>query len=178
MKNVKCVHPIKVNRIIREFLEDVIVLPIDIEIESENTSDVYYAVDGDINNEDEEIIVYVPNWRKADYKNDFGGQCFRKDFIERCPMAKGFSDVTISLLHEVGHTMTKGSLPKNYNREKECAKVDEIKDKVAHTFAYFKMTDEVLATNWAIAWLSDAENRKTAKAFEKKFWTCFTALAR
>lgn len=166
----KCVHPIKVNRIIRAFVEDALALPIDVEIAHENITDVYYAVD---NSDDEEIIVYVPNWKKADYKNDFGGQCFRKDFVKRCPMARGFSDVTLSLLHEIGHTMTKDALPKGYNREKECAKVDEIKEKFAHTFAYFRMTDEVMATDWAIAWLADAENRKTAKQFEKKFWACF-----
>ena len=173
MKNVKCVHPIKVNRIIKEFLEEIIILPIDIDVEYENTTDVYYAVCGDVDDEDEEITVYVPNWKKADYRNDFGGQCFRKDFEERCPLAKGFSDVTISLLHEIGHTMTKDYLPDDYSREKEYEKVNEVKGKVAHAFAYFKMLDEVLATDWAIEWLADAENRKTAKKFEKNFWKCF-----
>lgn len=173
MKNVKCIHPIKVNRIIKSFLEDVIILPIDIEIDYDNDSSVNYAVCGDIRDEDDEIIVYVPNWKKADYNNDFGGKCFRKDFVKRCPLANGFSDVTISLLHEVGHTMTKDKLPKNYNREKEYSRVNLIQDKTAHAYAYFKMLDETLATDWAIEWLNDAENRKTAKAFEKKFWACF-----
>ncbi len=173
MKNVKCVHPIKVNRIIKEFLEDVIALPIDINVDWDNDSSVNYAVCGDINDEDDEIIFYVPNWKKADFKDDFGGKYFRKDFERRCPLAKGFSDVTISLLHEVGHTMTKDNLPHGYNREKEYTRVNFITDKVAHTLAYFKMLDETLATDWAIAWLNNAENRKFAKQFEKKFWAYF-----
>ena len=173
MKNVKCIHPIKVNRIIKAFLEDVVVLPIDIVVAHENTDAIYYAVDGDITEEDEEIVVYVPHWEKANYKDDFGGKCFRKDFVKRCPLAKGFSDVTISLLHEIGHTMTKSALPADYDREKECDKVNKIKGKTAHTYAYFKMLDEVLATDWAIEWLSNADNRKIAKKFEKKFFKCF-----
>lgn len=174
MKNVKCVHPIKVNRIIKEFLEEVFVFPVNLTIEHENISEVYYAVCGDFNDEeDDEIVVYVPNWKKADYKHDFGGKCFRKDFIERCPNAKGFSDVTISLLHEVGHTMTKSQLPDDYDREKECEKVEKVKGKTAHAFAYFRMLDEMLATDWAIEWLQHKKNRKIAKQFEKKFWTCF-----
>ena len=40
-------------------------------------------------------------------------------------------------------------------------------------YAYFTLPDETAATEWAINWLSDAENRKKAKAFEKKFFACF-----
>lgn len=173
MKNVKCIHPIKVNKIIKKFLEDVIALPINIDIDWDNDSSMNYAVCGDINDEDNEIIFYVPNWKKADYNNDFGGKYFRKDFVERCTLAKGFSDVTISLLHEVGHTMTKSQLPKDYSRREEYTKINFITDKVACTLAYFKMLDETLATDWAIEWLNNAENRKFAKQFEKNFWTCF-----
>lgn len=169
MKNVKCIHPIKVNKIIKAFIENFFPEFMDIEIDWDNNSTINYAVCV----EDDEITIYVPNWKKADFKNDDGGKYFRKDFIKRYASAKGFSDVTIALLHEIGHVMTKGDLPKNYSRYNEYNKINEIENKVERCFAYFKMLDETLATNWAIKWLENAENRKIAKAFEKKFWACF-----
>ena len=175
MRSAVCIHPIKVNRIIKEFLKEVVILPVDIEIDYDNDSSVNYAVCGDLSDDvdDNDIIVYVPNWKKADYKHDKGGKYFRQDFVKRCPLAKGFSDVTISLLHEIGHTYTKVYLPDDYSREKEYSALDAITDATERCFAYFKMLDEVLATDWAIEWLQDTDNRKLAKAFEKKFWSCF-----
>ena len=167
-----CIHPIKANKIIKAFIEEVLNPSAFIEIKHLVASPLmYYAIYGDI--DDDEIAVYVPNWKIANYNNDFGGKCFRKDFVNRCPMAKGFSDVTISLLHEIGHPITRDTLPQDYCRWEECDKVNEIENTTERVFAYFKMLDETLATDWAIDWLKDAEHRKMAKAFEKKFFTCF-----
>ena len=35
---------------------------------------------------------------------------------------------------------------------------------------YQQLPDELAATTWALDWLADAEHRKLAKAFEKKFF--------
>ena len=31
---------------------------------------------------------------------------FRKDFVSRCPMGRGFANITLTLLHELGHQET------------------------------------------------------------------------
>ena len=90
-------------------------------------------------------------------------KAFRKDFTDRCPMAKGFADVTISILHECGHFATRD----NFNwevYEKQTAKAGSDMKK------YMAIPYEMLATCWAICWLMDPDNRKAAKEFEKKFF--------
>ena len=85
---------------------------------------------------------------------------FRKDFINRCPLARGFSHVTISILHEIGH---------EFNREAYIFCDSDIYNN-AHGVDHFKLPCEMIATDWAIQWLQDAEHRKQAKAFERKFF--------
>ena len=29
-------------------------------------------------------MIFIPNWRKADFEHDKGGKLFRKDFVQRC----------------------------------------------------------------------------------------------
>ena len=41
------------------------------------------------------------------YKSDLPDKMFRANFIERCPLAQGFSNVTLTLLHEFGHWATR-----------------------------------------------------------------------
>jgi hypothetical protein len=85
---------------------------------------------------------------------------FRKDFTTRCPLAKGFSDVTLTILHEFGHW---------FNRNVMNIVVYDamVQDETAN---YFTNPYEVLATQWAICWLLCPANRKIAKAFEKHFF--------
>ena len=85
---------------------------------------------------------------------------FRKDFTTRCPLAKGFSDVTLTILHEFGHW---------FNRNVMNIVVYDamVQDETAN---YFANPYEVLATQWAICWLLCPANRKIAKAFEKHFF--------
>lgn len=90
---------------------------------------------------------------------------------------KGFSDITIVLLHELGHLHTQDDiLALGYTLEKRKAEWEEIsntiKDAKEANQHYYLMTDEMTATKWAIDWLHNAENRKMAKAFEKKFFAC------
>lgn len=102
-----------------------------------------------------------------------GDQQFRSDFVSRCLKAKGFANITLSLLHELGHFETHFMEFKNYNRIKELTLLREQYSEETINFAYFRLPDETAATNWAINWLDSAENRKKAKAFEKKFFSCF-----
>lgn len=102
-----------------------------------------------------------------------GDQQFRSDFVSRCLKAKGFANITLSLLHELGHFETHFMEFKNYNRTKEITLLRELYPKETINFAYFRLPDETAATNWAINWLDNVENRKRAKAFEKEFFSCF-----
>ena len=177
MKNTRCIHPRRANKIVKEFIATLYNESVDFALAITKGKVVNYAAWGDVA-EDEEVMIFIPNWRKADFEHDKGGKLFRKDFVQRCARAKGFSDVTISVLHEVGHTMTNQFLPKDYDRKIEFEKLKsnlQAKTNKEITLAYFQMQDEVMATNWAIDWLNDAQNRKIAKKFEKKFWACFAA---
>ena len=93
-------------------------------------------------------------------EKDEGDRLFRKDFVARCPLARGFADVTLSILHEVGHHFNREAYifcdPKEYNNAKG---VD-----------HFKLPCEMVATDWAIQWLQNAQNRKIAKAFERAYF--------
>ena len=94
-------------------------------------------------------------------------------------MLKGFSDVTLALLHELGHLETIDALHEDgYSRFERMENLLYINDSGKGNFnllnfMYFNMRDEKAATHWAIEWLSDPEHRKLAKKFEKQFFACF-----
>lgn len=93
--------------------------------------------------------------------NDREDKLFRADFIERCPCARGFANITITLLHEVGHWMTRFDVDwEQYYNEREGV----------YGIDYFHLDAEMKATDWAIAWLSNPYNRKYAKAFERAYF--------
>lgn len=119
-----------------------------------------------------------------DFKELFckGSKEFRQDFTRRCPAAKGFADITISILHELGHAATEfDDNLADFDREATLDKLEKEwkathkKGERGFNFEYFKMPDETAATDWAIGWLQDPKNRKIAKDFEKKFFSCFAA---
>lgn len=92
---------------------------------------------------------------------DEGDRLFRKDFVSRCPLARGFADVTLSILHEIGH---------HFHRE-EFIFMENVKEYDEATGEdHFKFPCEIVATNWAIEWLQDPEHRKQAKAFEREYF--------
>ena len=98
---------------------------------------------------------------------------FRRDFISRYNPARGFADITLSLLHEIGHNEVLNLLPEDFDKYEELEKfykIYEDDDEVTLNHAYFELTDEKLATDWAISWLMNKENRKIAKDFEKRFF--------
>lgn len=115
---------------------------------------------------------------KIGYNLDQNTTRFRNNFVKRCPMARGFSSVTLALLHELGHQYVEDDVSKvcpEYNRKAAldmgrilCHTQDDWDDWYMNI-----MVDETMATDWAIDWLNDPEHRKIAKVFEKKFFACF-----
>lgn len=101
-----------------------------------------------------------------------GNKEFRKNFIELCPMGRGFADVTLSILHEVGHHACADMEFEDYDRETELEFLHKVPREFVN-FMYFMLPDELAATNWAIEWLQNADNRKRAKQFEKEFFALF-----
>ena len=91
---------------------------------------------------------------------DEGDKEFRKFFISLYPPARGFADVTLSILHEIGH---------HFHRE-EYIFCDFDEYERAQGVDHFKLHCEIVATEWAIEWLKDSQNRKVAKAFEKEYF--------
>lgn len=118
------------------------------------------------------IISYNIDDLHADETKDF-----RKNFVSRCPMGKGFANITLILLHELGHQETNIGVWSGTDRDTAKAKLAERFEKGEideHQMQneYFCFPDEKLATDWAIEWLKDAEHRKIAKIFEKEFFKC------
>lgn len=179
MKKMTCLFPVAVQNLIALFL--------------------YAASDLEYENEDGEIKKQIPIVVERD---DFGAHTgiyccdsptfeisycieslmyrgmkqFRKDFTNRCPKAKGFATITLSLLHELGHFETFGEEDDldDYDREAEIDRILTL-PKSQRNWAYFKLPEEMAATDWAIEWLSKKENRIAAKNFERAFFKCFAA---
>lgn len=103
-------------------------------------------------------------WSKGHYQ-------FTKDITERCSLTKGFASITLTLLHELGHLSSQQDFD-GYDRFEELEKIGKL-PKWERNPAYFKLPDEKSATDWAIGWLQNPNNRKIAKAFEKEFFKCF-----
>lgn len=91
---------------------------------------------------------------------DEGDKMFRHNFVERCPMAQGFSHVVLTILHEVGHHFHRIEFAIQDVDEYENAKGEE----------HFNFPCEVVATDWAIAWLQDKAHRQLAKDFERQYF--------
>ena len=94
-------------------------------------------------------------------KQDEEDKKFRKFFLTLCPLAWEFSDITISILHEIGH---------HFHRI-EYITCDEDEYNNAFGYDHFKLPCEMIATEWAIKWLQNKDNRAIAKQFNKTFLT-------
>lgn len=101
-----------------------------------------------------------------------GSRQFAQDFFSRCPAGRGFASVTLTILHELGHLHSQQTFY-GYNRIEAIRELKKNFPRETINFEYFKLPDEKAATDWAIKWLSHPENRRKAKEFEKKFFTCF-----
>lgn len=109
----------------------------------------------------DEIRMKVPT--NFNYKPDAVDIEFRKDFITRYNPARGFSNATLSILHEIGHEKTKWDGGCVFNDCKQRKRVKTQKE-------YMMLESERRATDWAIQWLYDPNHRRLAKQFEKEFF--------
>lgn len=169
-------HPGKVQRLMREFLEEISTLTyFDEDEEMELLRDIVLrkGEDGfctEVLPDDESVIKIYYDFSDLDPRN-LSVRIFNKNVRTRAPFTRGISDVTIALLHELGHNITVYDLPKNFDRTGEIldifasTKIPEIRYRM-----YCDLPDELAATQWAIEWLSDEDNRKRVKKFEKDFF--------
>ena len=166
----KCAHPKICLRLMREFVQDACDLldedgnPVPVEVKKGPLSCTfpYDAMS--------KVLILVDYDQHK--KDKIAFREFNRNVKMRSEAAKGFSDLTLTLLHELGHNETIDDLPQDYDREKaykmllKCAK----DDRRVMNLMYFSLPDEYAATEWAIDWLSDEDNRKRAKKFEKDFF--------
>ena len=195
MKKMKCIHPRIVKRVMAQFItdamdervfyEDCYITKFDFDREAckvdfetsepelfppevkMTKSTGFYAV---VSGNDEWVLEIGYNFDHLTHK---GSKQFYKNFTNLCPRARGFANVTLSLLHELGHFETYDDIPTGYDRVQALKNLDKKYAAQVINWHYFKLPDEALATNWAIKWLEDADNRKLAKKFEKEFFACF-----
>ena len=186
MRKMKCGHPRRAFNLMKDFLntasdleytceDDDCVYPIEIRL---SKSEDFCAQGIDSLDEAEDGTLEIGyNFNEL---WDESAKIFRAYWTDKCSLLKGFADITISTLHELGHIETTEEIRPNFSiqqREKVVRQLSEqYKDYRELNYAYFALPDETAATEWAINWLSDAENRKIAKAFEKKFFACFTEI--
>ena len=181
MKEKKCIHPRKAHKAMQEFLNtasDLAYYDEDDEVFYKafirlHKSDCFQADVADvIGNDDVQDIYY--NFSELFAKSS---KIYRKFWVEKYPMLKGFSDITISLLHELGHLETNDQIRSSFSIEqRENAMEDLDKRNLSYkalNHLYFMLPDEKAATEWAVQWLSKGKNRKIAKKFEKKFFALF-----
>jgi O-antigen/teichoic acid export membrane protein len=65
------------------------------------------------------------------------------------------------------------AMTKGLGQQAAVARYSVISNVLDVAMMYFLLPDEMSATDWAVEWLQDAEHRRIAKAFEKKFFACF-----
>lgn len=104
--------------------------------------------------------LYLP--QTLDFSPDKDDKEFRKNFIERASLTRGFSYITLALLHEFGHWVTRSVYDSHAYHKLEA--------KTENQEQYMAIPWEMLATQWAICWLSIPENRKVAKRFEGRYF--------
>lgn len=99
--------------------------------------------------------------------HDEAMKAFRKDFISRYSSAQGFANITLVLLHEVGHLKT----GVQFWPDRAAEILDSMKREAAETQEeYMRIPSEYGATEWAIEWLKNEDNRALAKQFERQFF--------
>ena len=169
-----CAHPRKVINLMREFLQSATSLPNKIQMKKSNEG-FYTLVDGyGVKPASDSLLCIgydtnslcnvgewkIPNKEFSSFINKLSNN-----------LTKGFSNLTLALLHELGHQETKHLIPCTYEIEKmfALAEIDRSTCAIGNQM-YFELKDERKATEWAINWLTKAENRRKAKAFEKAFF--------
>lgn len=122
--------------------------------------DRFYGTNYGMNPLGEHPRLKLPQDLNAPY--DDADRRFRRNFVERCPIAQGFSNITLTLLHECGHWATRSIL--------NVVEYEKMVQKAYTQEMYMDIPWEHLATDWAICWLNDPINRKIAKGFERAYF--------
>ena len=189
MKKRTCIHPRKVRKVMKQFLNETCDLtytyladePDTIAIKSDTitielSKGRQFCAEG-IDTVNDAVNGVLNIYYNLDQLSHKVTKIFRSYWTEKNPMLKGFSDVTLALLHELGHFETADEIRETFTFADRTLAMTAIRnnchDLKSANYTYYKMPDETAATEWAINWLSNAENRKKAKAFEKKFFACF-----
>lgn len=106
-----------------------------------------------------ELRMVIPT--DLEYEPEESDDTFRLDFIHRYAPAQELMDVTITILHEIGHYFTRF----DYDTDEDYI----LRRKASTMSEYILIPCERLATDWAIAWLHDLEHWAIAKQFEADF---------
>ena len=162
-----CAHPKRCRKLMKKFLEDATTLCKEIDL-----SEGVFGFCTNLENKDKSKIIIEYDY--ADLNDGAQSKEFCRFFHEKDKVTKGFSELTLSLLHELGHNETVSLVPKKYSREKSLRKIKkQTSDFVELNRLYFNLTDELMATEWAITWLRSKNNRKRAKKFERDFFNAW-----
>ena len=189
----KCVHPNICKRLMTEFLQEAATVTYEAEYtalmgEDENGWPIFgesYSEElprkvkltkgrvfcTETESINEEYIEIIYSFKQL-ARHDDGEIEFGRNIRSRAPFTAGFSTLTLSLLHELGHNETLDDIPDYYDREKALKQTHKhCKGNLRMlNMMYFSLPDEYLATQWAVDWLSDEDNRKKAKQFERDFF--------
>ena len=94
-------------------------------------------------------------WTEAD-------KITRNYLIAMSPVVRGFSHITLSLLHECGHWATRNVFDtKTY---------EKMEKKYITQTQYLTIPFEQVANAWVVCWLQNHDNRAMAKRFEREFF--------
>ena len=180
MKKAKCIHPKKAQRLMQEFLNDACDLKYLADDSTFENLFIRVKKGEDFSAESPESTL---DWEELvityNYEELYAvtSKWFRKYWSKKNPIVKGFSDIVISLLHELGHLEVNDTIRKEFSYDDRAIALTALDLKAENykqkNMLYFKLPDEKAATEWAINWLSSADNRKKAKKFEKEFFKCF-----
>ena len=177
---MKCVHPYRAYRLMKIFLN--------------KASDLMYTCGGEEPDKIEiiprksdcfsaENVDSVDNCDTLEIYYNFDGlfdesmELFRSYWTQKVPMLAEFADITLTLLHELGHLETTDKIRSEFSNEWRNIfwfAIDVTCENDAEkNRRYFEMPDERAATEWGIEWLKDTEHQRLAKNFEKNFYSCF-----
>lgn len=113
--------------------------------------------------------LFTYNWAQLNETRFDGVVIIYRDMASRAEYMRGFARITKNLLHEIGHVATAIEVWEYYG----LANIQRKHRECNNNIDYVTLPDEYAATQWAIDWLADPNNRKKAKAFEKEFFKCF-----
>lgn len=113
----------------------------------------------DLNPENKTPRLLIP---KDLLTNDVNDKLFRKNIEGISKVTRGFSNVTLAILHEYGHWETRSVF--------DMIAYYKINRNVHTMEQYMQNPFEQIATQWAVCWLQQPQNRALAKQFEKFFF--------